>query len=176
MSSTVRPPAPGWEDRAACLGVDDDGRDRFHPSVDEKSDANDSVTKWRAYELARNMCRVCPVTVACLRAALAAETPSSRYGIWGGLSPRQRSEVPANPTSHDLLAAVRAALAPSSTEIPAVQVRTDFSAGEMRAANAARDAFRKGRRGPLTPDEQAAYRAYQRATRTTRRQAEPVAS
>ena len=75
-----------------------------------------------------------------------------------------------------LLAAVRAALAPSSTEIPAVQVRTDFSAGEMRAANAARDAFRKGRRGPLTPDEQAAYRAYQRATRATRRQAEPVAS
>lgn len=164
-TAAVRPPAAGWEERAACRGLDDDGGDRFHPSVDD-SDASSSVTKHRAYENARNLCRTCPVTVACLRTALAAETASSRYGIWGGLSPKQRSEIPARPTSADLVAAVQAALVVPE---PAT-LRTDFTIDEQRAANTARDAHRAGRRGPLTPDEAAAYRAYQRRIRRERQQ------
>lgn len=109
MRHDVRPPAPGWHEHAACHGIDNDGRDRFHPSISETT-ATESRTQHQAYETARNYCRTCPVTVACLRAALAAETPSSRYGIWGGLSPRQRSDLPKHPTSAQLVDAVCSAL------------------------------------------------------------------
>lgn len=171
-SPGVRPPAPGWEEHAACLGVDDDGGDRFHPSVDEKSDHSQSVARYRAYENARTMCRACPVTVDCLRAALSVETPSTRWGIWGGLSPRQRSEIPATATTADLVRAVEVALDPAAG--PDVEDVVEYSVDEMRAANTARDAWRCGRRGPLTAAEAAAYRAYQRyrGREQRRRQAE----
>lgn len=118
MTHSVRPPAHGWHEHAACHGIDNDGHDRFHPSISETT-ASESRTQHQAYEVARNFCRVCPVTVACLRAALAAEAPSGRYGIWGGLSPRQRAYLPRQPTSSQLVDAIRAALHHNAEEATA---------------------------------------------------------
>lgn len=87
-----RAPAAGWEDDAACLDVDSDGRNRFH---------NSNPGPARAY------CRACPVTLECLRTALAAEANSYRFGVWGGLTAKDRAAL--TPDS-DLRAAIAAAL------------------------------------------------------------------
>ena len=49
----------------------------------------------RAPEAAR-MCRACPAREQCLAEALlheAGKTTSGRYGIWGGLTPKQRAHM-----------------------------------------------------------------------------------
>ena len=127
-----------WEERAACAGVDRDGRDRFHPATTLDPDSSGNATSARSYEIARIYCRACPVTVDCLKAALAAETSTSRAGIWGGMSPRQRNDL--TPDS-DLPAAIAAALTPRpyatrTRHQATVQAsdRTDFTDAEQRAA------------------------------------------
>lgn len=163
-----------WEERAACAGVDRDGRDRFHPATTLDPDSSGNATSARSYEIARIYCRACPVTVDCLKAALAAETSTSRAGIWGGMSPRQRNDL--TPDS-DLPAAIAAALTPRpyatrTRHQATVQAsdRTDFTDAEQRAANAAVDRWRRGTGTEPNPDQIAAYRAYQRRVRFTRRQ------
>lgn len=170
-----RPPPNGWDEHAACAGVDRDGRDRFHPATTLDPDKTGNATAARSYEIARIYCRACPVTVDCLTAALAAETPSTRAGIWGGLSPRQRTDL--TPDS-DLPAAITAALQPRHYSTRArhpraveASDRTDFTDAEQRAANAAVDRWRRGRGLEPTADQIAAYRAYQRNSRAARRQA-----
>ena len=42
-------------------------------------------------KLARQICAQCPVQSECLRYALAS---GEEYGIWGGLDPRERADLP----------------------------------------------------------------------------------
>lgn len=68
---------PRWRDDAACRNADPD---TFYPKrYDEELVA-----------AARAVCGDCPVAVACLDYALAAH---EKHGMWGGLSPSERSRV-----------------------------------------------------------------------------------
>lgn len=166
-TTTPRWPRPtlDWETHAKCRGVDDTGDDLFHPSIDEKTDTP-SRTAAGAYERARAFCRRCPVTIDCLLTALNSETDSTRYGIWGGLSPRARAAITPDTTRTDLANLIRRTLyppqAPRGGTTPPASDRTDFTHAEMRAANSAYDRWRTRRGQTPSPDEMAAYRAYQR--------------
>ena len=68
-------PPPGWRRRAACL------------------DADTSLFFGGDYDSANavhEFCRWCEVRTECLQHALATDEP---YGVWGGLTPRQRRRV-----------------------------------------------------------------------------------
>jgi WhiB family redox-sensing transcriptional regulator len=64
-----------WFDRAACLEADPDA---FYPEKGGSSRA------------AKRVCATCPVRPECLSYALAND---ERFGIWGGLSERERRQV-----------------------------------------------------------------------------------
>lgn len=64
----------GWRDRAACRDAD---TNLFFPGWGQADSA--------ATRLALAYCEVCPVREECLEAGL-----RERYGIWGGLTVRQR--------------------------------------------------------------------------------------
>lgn len=69
-----------WVVDAACRNTDPDG---FHP---EGQGADLTPAK--------RLCNtVCPVTSECLEYAMAVEQPSFRFGVWGGMSPRQRDKL-----------------------------------------------------------------------------------
>jgi WhiB family redox-sensing transcriptional regulator len=70
-------PALAWADRAACRGQD---TDIFY------TDSKHGI----AY--AKTFCNRCPVRRLCLNEALRAED-TSRYGVFGGLTPTERGEV-----------------------------------------------------------------------------------
>lgn len=42
------------------------------------------------YRQAKKLCAICPVKNECLRYALAADEP---FGVWGGLTPKERSRM-----------------------------------------------------------------------------------
>lgn len=68
--------------RAACVGVPDNV---FFPEEHRRSPIE-----------ARRICYACPVRLACLDECMRAEagTPRhSRHGIYGGLTPTERSEL-----------------------------------------------------------------------------------
>lgn len=76
-------PAPGrslhWQEDAACRTVDSE---LFFPPMGA------SRREVRAAERqAKNLCFECPVRAECLEAALEAD---ERYGVWGGMSARER--------------------------------------------------------------------------------------
>jgi WhiB family redox-sensing transcriptional regulator len=74
----------GWRLRALCRA---EGQvDWF--DVDTASDP-------RAAR-AQRVCRDCPVRLACLTDALRVETPSTRFGIRGGLTPADRNRLARN--------------------------------------------------------------------------------
>jgi WhiB family transcriptional regulator, redox-sensing transcriptional regulator len=64
-----------WFDRAACLHTDPDA---FYPEKGGSSRA------------AKRVCHTCPVQAECLSYALAND---ERFGIWGGLSERERRQL-----------------------------------------------------------------------------------
>jgi WhiB family transcriptional regulator, redox-sensing transcriptional regulator len=66
----------GWREAALCAQTDPDS---FYPERDTGS-ARD----------AKRICRACEVRAECLAYALAHD---ERYGIWGGLSERQRRRL-----------------------------------------------------------------------------------
>ncbi|MGH9209874.1 MAG: WhiB family transcriptional regulator [Acidimicrobiales bacterium] len=86
-TTTPAPPAPaspapatsgvagGWVAHAACRGTD---TELFYP------------TRGEATEPAKKVCAGCPARVDCLEYALAA---TEKFGIWGGLSERERRQV-----------------------------------------------------------------------------------
>jgi len=64
-----------WQERANCLGVDPD---LFFPE------------RGASTREAKGVCRGCEVRVDCLEYALA---HGEKFGIWGGLSERERRRV-----------------------------------------------------------------------------------
>jgi WhiB family transcriptional regulator, redox-sensing transcriptional regulator len=69
-----------WLDRAACQGMD--APLFFGPDGEARPEREIREAKAQA------VCKLCPVRVQCLDYAL---RNSIRYGIWGGLSPEERS-------------------------------------------------------------------------------------
>jgi WhiB family redox-sensing transcriptional regulator len=67
--------ASRWQERANCLGVDPD---LFFPE------------RGASTREAKGVCRGCEVRVECLEYALA---QGEKFGIWGGLSERERRRV-----------------------------------------------------------------------------------
>lgn len=71
---------PDWQEKAACRGVP---TEIFFP---DNPGGQDNV-----YNKAREFCQRCEVTAPCLAYALEHETGQRcRYGVFGGLSPRER--------------------------------------------------------------------------------------
>lgn len=69
-----------WTEDAVCAQV---GGEPFYPERYSGDDMRD----------ARALCAQCPVRRACLKFALGVErgvSPWLRFGVWGGLTPRQR--------------------------------------------------------------------------------------
>lgn len=64
-----------WKEQANCIGVD---ADLFFPTQGEPT------------QPAKNVCAGCPVRLQCLEYALANREP---FGIWGGLSAKQRDRI-----------------------------------------------------------------------------------
>lgn len=73
---------PGWKLRAHCR--DADNSEDFFP------EAGDGGLESPAALAARGMCLRCPVRLDCLEHAL--NRPET-FGIWGGLTPRQRTKL-----------------------------------------------------------------------------------
>jgi WhiB family redox-sensing transcriptional regulator len=65
----------GWQERANCLGVDPD---LFFPE------------RGASTREAKSVCRSCEVRLECLEYAL---NHGEKFGIWGGLSERERRRV-----------------------------------------------------------------------------------
>ncbi|MYF33346.1 MAG: WhiB family transcriptional regulator [Acidimicrobiaceae bacterium] len=66
---------PGWRADAACRG---EPVEMFFPA-------------WgRRFDAAKRICEECPVSGECLAAALAMD---SQYGVWGGLTARERKRL-----------------------------------------------------------------------------------
>lgn len=66
---------PNWRDLAACKGM---AVNLFYPGRGESS------------KEAKATCAVCPVSEQCLEAAMA---QPETFGVWGGLSERQRRRL-----------------------------------------------------------------------------------
>lgn len=66
---------PQWQAQAACRGM---GTAAWFPSQGERGADAQAV------------CGRCPVTAACLAAALANSSTGHDYGIWGGTTARER--------------------------------------------------------------------------------------
>lgn len=87
----LRDPGEHWKRRAACAGHP--RPNIFHPPParrdDEHSLRRSAAEKRRQIIIAeaKTVCRHCPVTRECLAYAT---TRNQRYGIWGGLEPKER--------------------------------------------------------------------------------------
>jgi WhiB family redox-sensing transcriptional regulator len=73
---------PAWQADAACRGV---GAALFFP--ERGTDVRARVPEAKA------ICAGCPVRQECLEYALCLPFPQSRYGIWGGLTEKERRQV-----------------------------------------------------------------------------------
>jgi len=87
MADVTRLPAPRsedweWQTRAACRGLD--SSTFFHPENER------GPSRSRREHAAKRVCAACPVAQPCLNWALLTREP---YGIWGGLSTEERSEM-----------------------------------------------------------------------------------
>jgi WhiB family redox-sensing transcriptional regulator len=80
-----------WQAEAACRGTDPE---LFFPATDEEAGP------------AKQVCGGCPVRLACLAFALERE---ERYGVWGGLTERERARLSAEARRSILQQARRAA-------------------------------------------------------------------
>jgi WhiB family redox-sensing transcriptional regulator len=97
MADIRRLPAPvtetwDWQLRAACRGVDSGMF--FHPERERGARKHEREAR------AKRFCQGCPVIQQCRDHALAVAEP---YGVWGGLSAAERSEMlRGGPASDDL--------------------------------------------------------------------------
>jgi WhiB family transcriptional regulator, redox-sensing transcriptional regulator len=72
-----------WRERAACVGVDPE---LFYP-------VGTGEQLLVQVEAAKRVCAGCPVRRECLADVMGSEDPGQRWGICGGLSPAERSEL-----------------------------------------------------------------------------------
>lgn len=80
----------GWFDKAACRGV---------PSAVFFPEIPTGDVRPHYWEQARAYCAACPVRVECLAFCLPFEDETGRRnGMWGGLTPRERDQLPRQPT------------------------------------------------------------------------------
>lgn len=77
---------PQWRESAACTDPEVDA-DVFYPAAGWADEA--------ATAAAKAVCAACPVRCACLADALSWETPRTRYGVLGGLTPTERADLAA---------------------------------------------------------------------------------
>lgn len=104
-------PADTWRDRAACSQPLYRGaRDMWFP-IDADNQAR---------RAAKQICDTCPVRVDCLTEAVNTEgaaAVNARFGVYGGLTPRQRRRIydKARTNSTTLADEITAALAPGKT-------------------------------------------------------------
>jgi WhiB family redox-sensing transcriptional regulator len=80
MSSLERVDREPWQDASACSG---EMRMLFYPPLR----AEKKTVRLSRESRAKNVCASCPVSDACLQHAF---TNDERYGIWGGLTDRER--------------------------------------------------------------------------------------
>ena len=73
----------GWRERAACSGSDPE---LFYP-------VGTGAPLVAQTSRAKQVCAGCPVRALCLADVMASEDPASRWGVTGGLSPVERSEL-----------------------------------------------------------------------------------
>lgn len=69
-----------WQNKAACVGMP---LDLFFPGQGEKRKTNQ----------AKAICKGCPVSQDCLSFTLKHEDPTSRHGIYGGLTQDERRRL-----------------------------------------------------------------------------------
>lgn len=83
-----------WRHAAACAGTDPD---IFYPVPETPPGRRPAQPKPDYYEQARAICAKCPVRDQCLTEAMAEESGQgsfSRWGMRGGLTPRERYTLP----------------------------------------------------------------------------------
>lgn len=76
-----------WQDKASCRGIDTNVFFQDHAGVSSN------------YASQRIMCAQCPVRLECLDFAL---DNHIKYGLWGGIAPRNRRDVGMGRVSKDL--------------------------------------------------------------------------
>ena len=91
MADLVRLPGPQpekweWQLRAACRGMDSSLF--FHPFNEQMPD------RQRRIDAAKAICGSCPAVDDCRTHALTVQEP---YGIWGGMSERERANLLGSP-------------------------------------------------------------------------------
>lgn len=67
--------------QGACVGIEPKEADRIFFGTNN------------SYMRAKAICMTCPVQEACLEKAVAEEDPAHRYGVFGGMTARQRTRV-----------------------------------------------------------------------------------
>jgi len=87
MADVSRLPGPNadfwdWQLQGACRGEDPNAF--FHPEGER------GAARENRAELAKSICRRCPVLDECATHALAAREP---YGVWGGMSEEDRESI-----------------------------------------------------------------------------------
>ncbi|MGH2786035.1 MAG: WhiB family transcriptional regulator [Actinomycetota bacterium] len=70
-----------WQEQSSCRGVD---AELFFPATEEEAVSGKAI------------CATCPVRVACLAFAL---ERNERFGIWGGLTEKERGRL--SPTARE---------------------------------------------------------------------------
>jgi WhiB family redox-sensing transcriptional regulator len=78
MSSKPKKNPSNWYEHAACLGYE---TDLWFPDAPQGRDY---------FALARQVCKTCEVKQECLDFALSFTSENDRFGMFGGLSPKQR--------------------------------------------------------------------------------------
>lgn len=121
---TVVPPAGtdnpfSWMDYGSCVGED---QDLWFPP--EKSNA----------KTAKQICAACPVRLECLEYAVSA---NERYGVWGGLSYKERQAIRSY-RRRAVLAAVPGAIRPVPGAVPCVARDLQAHAQPQTSASAPR--------------------------------------
>jgi WhiB family redox-sensing transcriptional regulator len=75
---------PEWYDQAACIGMSD----LFFPETLSQGRPRDDAS-----DEAIAICNVCPVINDCAHYALGQPNAQDPYGIWGGMTARQRKNM-----------------------------------------------------------------------------------
>ena len=82
LTPTPADPSDHWSERALCRQID---ADVFFPERDD-----DATPRAEKVATAKAVCALCPARNQCLQAAL---DINERFGVWGGLTTRERDRL-----------------------------------------------------------------------------------